>query len=86
MDTQFLMEQSLNNAIQLHHKYNNYETAANIEYIKHLIEKINEFKTKNRELTLDYNELYFDFATYKSEKGDNEPNDKKEPDAIDIYE
>ena len=88
MNIQSLIEQSLINANQLHHNYNTYETQSNIEYIKHLIEKINELKIKNRELTLNYNELFFDFANYKSEKNDNEMNEMNQnskPDAIDIY-
>ncbi len=86
MDTQFMTEQSLAIATQLHNKYNSYETLANLEYIKHLIEKINELKKNNRELTLNYNELYFDFANYKSEKNDNKESDTEyDHDAIDIY-
>jgi hypothetical protein len=97
METQNLFEQSYNNATQLHHKYNNYETLANIEYIKHLIEKINDLKKQNREITLNYNQVIFDFANYRAEVEDKEVNTKEKEeknekdedliihDAIDIY-
>ncbi len=94
MDTQMLFEQSFNNATQLHRIYNNYETAANIEYIKHLIEKINELKKQNREITLNYNQAIFDFANYRAEVEDTNQNKNEDyededenqiHDSIDIY-
>jgi hypothetical protein len=95
MDIQTILEQSLYTANQLHNTYNNSETLKNLEYIKYMIEKIKEFKIQNREINMNYNQLVFDFAIYRSEIEDkNKPNsynfnlsNKDEPpDSIDIYE
>jgi hypothetical protein len=87
---QQFMDYSLQNAILLHQTYNNEQTLANLQCIQKMIDTIKELKNENRNLTMNYNELYFDFTIYKANQGEEiketEPETEYTHDAIDIYD
>lgn len=87
METQLhqMMDYCLHNAIVLHQTYNNNHTLENLQCIQKMIENMKELKKENRELKMNYNELYFDFANYKANKGDEDKDTEYTHDAIDIY-
>jgi DNA integrity scanning protein DisA with diadenylate cyclase activity len=82
---QQLIDYSLRNAILIHQTYNNNQTLENLQCIQKIIDSVKELKNENRNLKMNYNELYFDFTNYKAIQGEEIKETEYTHDSIDIY-